>query len=119
MTLYDYIKKANEGEEITVWDTDYEMETYFYNDDPGDGDDYDAWQGNMLELAKCLHVCKVHDLGVEVNLTSLVESHLEELRKANLFINCTVDDIMEDMQNILSGYVSEEWLEEFVGVVRR
>lgn len=115
MKLYDYLKTLEEGTELTVWDTDYDIESYFYNDEPEDEDD--DWQTSMLELAKLLDVTEVKERGVIVNLSEVIEKKLNELKEANLFRRCTVDSIMNDMENILSGYASEEWFKKFVDVL--
>lgn len=112
MKLYDYLKTLEEGTELTVWDTDYDIESYFYNDEPDDD-----WQTSMLELAKLLDVIEVKKRGVIVNLSEVIEKKLNELKEANLFRRCTVDSIMNDMENILSGYVSERWLKDFIDVL--
>ena len=42
MTLYEYLKSTKEGTEVTIWDNDYDIESYFYNDEDtedGDADD--------------------------------------------------------------------------------
>ena len=113
MTLYEYIKKANDGEEITVCDAEYDIEVYFYNDKPDD-----EWQRAMLELAKLLTVTEECGDGVTVDLSNLVERKIEKLKNANLFFKCKVDTIMYDMNSILSGYVSEDWLCKFVTVLK-
>lgn len=112
MKLYDYLKTLEEGTELTVWDTDYDIESYFYNDEPDDD-----WQTSMLELAKLLDVIEVKERGVIINLSDVIEKKLDELKEANLFKRCTTDSIMNDMENILSGYVSEEWFKKFVNVL--
>ena len=116
MKLYDYLVTLEEGTELTVWDEDYDIESYFYNDEPEDEDD--DWQTSMLELAKLLDVTEVKERGVIVNLSEVIEKKLDELKEADLFRRCTVDSIMNDMENILSGYVSEEWLNKFVDVLK-
>lgn len=115
MKLYDYLITLEEGTELTVWDEDYDIESYFYNDEPEDEDD--DWQTSMLELAKLLEVTEVKERGVVINLSEVIEKKLNELKEADLFRRCTVDSIMNDMENILSGYVSEEWLNKFVDVL--
>lgn len=109
MTLYEYLKTRNDGEEVTVFDIDYDIESYFYNDE----DPEDRWQTAMLELTKKLDVIKIHKNGVEVNLSEVIERNIEKLSEAGLFIICDVDAIMDDIMAILSGYVSEKWLEKF------
>ena len=113
MTLYEYIKLAPDGEEIAVHDQDYDMESYFYND----GADGDVWQANMLKLAKLLTVIESDGNRVTVNLSDLIIKKLDELETANLFIRCNTNAIMNDIDNILAGYVSEEWLTRFVKVL--
>ena len=115
MKLYDYLVTLEEGTELTVWDEDYDIESYFYNDEPEDEDD--DWQTSMLELAKLLDVTEVKERGVIVNLSEVIEKKLNELKEADLFIKCNIDSIMNDIQNILAGYVSEEWFKEFVNVL--
>lgn len=112
MKLYDYLTTLEEGTELTVWDKEYDIESYFYNDEEDDD-----WQTSMLELAKLLDVTEVKERGVIVNLSDVIENKLNELKEANLFIRCTVDSIMNDMESILSGYVSEEWFKKFVDVL--
>ena len=116
MKLYDYLTTLEEGTELTVWDKEYDMETYFYNDE-ADGFDDNDWQTSMLELAKLLDVIEVKEYGVVVNLSEVIEKKLNELKEADLFIKCNIDSIMNDIQNILAGYVSEEWFKEFVDVL--
>ena len=112
MKLYDYLTTLEEGTELTVWDKEYDIESYFYNDEADDD-----WQTSMLELAKLLDVIEVKKYGIVVNLSEVIEKKLNELKEADLFIKCNIDSIMNDMQNILSGYVSEEWFKEFVDVL--
>ena len=112
MKLYDYLITLEEGTELTVWDTEYDIESYFYNDEPDD-----VWQTSMLELAKLLDVTEVKERGVIVNLSDIIENKLNELKEADLFRRCTTDSIMDSMEGILAGYVSEEWFKEFVDVL--
>ena len=114
MKLYDYLVTLEEGTELTVWDTDYDIESYFYNDEADDD-----WQTSMLELTKLLDVTEIKERGVIINLSEVIEKKLNELKEADLFIKCNIDSIMNDMQNILSGYVSEEWFKEFVEILGR
>ena len=109
MTLYEHIKKSNDGEEITVYDTEYDMETYFYNDEPDN-----EWQRAMLKLAKLLTITEKYENGVTVNLSGLIKKNMDKLKEATLFYICDLDTMMEHMSEILSGNVSEEWITEFV-----
>lgn len=114
MRLYDYLTTLEEGTELTVWDVDYDIESYFYNDEPDDD-----WQTSMLELAKLLDVTEVKERGVIVNLSEVIEKKLKELKEADLFLRCTTNRIMGSMEGILAGDVSEEWFKEFVDVLKR
>ena len=114
MTLYDYLSPMEEGYELTVWDKDYDIETYFYNT----VDMEDLWDKSMIELSKLLEIEEVCNNGVVVNLSKLIESRLKYLNKSNLFIECDIDLIMDDIESIISGNVSEEWLEIFVNVLK-
>ena len=112
MKLYDYLTTLEEGTELTIWDEDYDIESYFYNDEADDD-----WQTSMLELAKLLDVTEIKEHGVIVNLSEVIEKKLNELKESNLFLRCTTNKIMGSMEGILSGYVSEEWFKEFVNVL--
>lgn len=115
MTLYDYLITTEEGTELTVWDIDYDTESYFYNDEPED----DEWQTSMLELAKILEIREIKERGVVVNLSELIESKIDSLKETDLFYKCTVDPVMNNIEGIISGYVSEEWFKRFVDVLKR
>lgn len=115
MTLYEYMEKLEEGTEVAVVDNDYDVETYFYND----MDYEDEWDKSMIALSKILTISEVIDEErVSVNMSELIEKHIDELKQAGLFIRCTLDEIMYDIEQILSGYVSEEWLKKFVDILK-
>ena len=109
MKLYEYLNLMPEGEELTVWDVDYDMETYFYGGKPAD-----KWDKAMSDLSKLLTIEEIRNNGVTVNLSEIIENKLENLNKADLFIRCDIDSIMDDIDNILAGNVSENWMEQFV-----
>ncbi len=113
MTLYNYLELMPKGEELTVWDKDYDMETYFYGGKPDD-----KWDKAMSDLSKLLTVEEIRSNGVTVNLSKIIENKINELNKADLFIRCDIDSIMDDIDNILAGNVSENWLEQFVVVLK-
>ena len=113
MKLYDYIKLMPEGEELTVWDKDYDMETYFYGGKPDD-----KWDKAMSDLSKLLTIEEIRNNGITVNLSEIIENKLENLNKADLFIGCDIDSIMDDIDNILAGNVSENWMEQFVAALK-
>lgn len=113
MILYDYLKLMPEGEELTVWDKNYDMETYFYGGKPKD-----KWDKAMSNLSKLLTIEEIRNNGVTVNLSKTIENRIEELNNANLFIRCDIDSIMDDIDNILAGNVSEDWMDEFVSILK-
>lgn len=115
MTLYDYIKKYTDYE-ITVWDDDYDIEVYFYK--PDDYDNLDLWDKSMVELSKFLEISSFSNDGVTVNLSKLIENKIPQLSKTDLFINCDINSIMYGIEAIISGNVSEEWMNEFVNVLK-
>lgn len=108
MTLGEYIRQTDYGSEITVWDKDYDIEVYF--DNYGD----DAWANAMMAFADKLDIVKFGNDGVVVNMSDVIERNIDNPKFKDLFIRVSVDDIMDDIENILAGYVSEEWLVEFV-----
>lgn len=114
MTLYDYIKAHPEIEELPVHDKEYLMESYFYQDILEPQDD---WDRAMATIAQKLTVIEEDNYGgyycagVTTNLSEVIKKALP--KTANLFINNDVDSIMADIENIFSGYVSEQWLTDF------
>lgn len=108
MTLGEYIRKTATGTEITVWDKDYDIEVYF------DNYGHDAWAKAMMAFADKLNIVKFGNHGVVVDMYDLIERNIKKPAFKDLFIVVTVDAIMDDMENILAGCVSEEWLTEFV-----
>ena len=113
MKLADYLKTTEEGTEVTVHDATYVMESYFYNDN-----DSDAWTQAMNDLAGLLTITQIYAHSVEVNLSDLIEKSLDKLKEANLFRSYDLDNIMADMDSILSGNVSEKWMQKFVECLR-
>ena len=114
MTLYDFIKQRPEGTEIPVHDTVYDMETYFYNDEPTDD-----WDKAMERLAKLLTVVYVQNLHVTVNLSDVIEKHLSQLEEEEIFISASLGAIMGDIDSIFAGNVSESWLTRFVTILEQ
>jgi len=112
MTLYEYINQSKDWEN-TVFDKDYEIETYFYKND----EEKDSWDESMEKLSRLLIVDSFCDRGVIVNLSELIESKIDKLEKADLFADCDIDLIMDDIEAILSGNVPEEWMQEFVNAL--
>lgn len=112
MKLYEYLSFMPEGEELTVWDKDYDTETYFYVKTP-----YNRWDKAMYDLSKLLTIEEINDNGVTVNLSEIIENKSENLNKAHLFIECDIDSIMDDIDNIFAGNVNENWMEQFVAAL--
>ena len=113
MKLYEYLDLMPEGEELTVWEREYDMETYFYGGKPND-----KWDKAMSDLSKLLTVEEIRNNGITVNLSEIIESKIDRLDKAELFIRCDIDLIMDDIDNILAGNVSENWMERFVAALK-
>lgn len=125
MKLSEYINQ-HPGEEIAVHDKDYEMESYFYGDDPLL--DEDDWDKAVKKIASILDVEEIETeppggglyvAGVTVNLADVIERNLKVLNESELFFDSTVDDIMNDMPYILAGNVSEKWMTEFADTLEK
>ena len=70
------------------------------------------WRQN--DLAKLLTISRFSKDGLVVNLAEIIEKKIPQLKEADLFIVCKIEPIMNDIDNILAGCVSESWLEKFV-----
>ena len=117
MKLSEYINQ-HPGEEIAVHDKDYEMESYFYGDDPLL--DEDDWDKAVKKIASILDVEEIESVtSVTVNLADVIERNLKVLNESELFFDSTVDDIMNDMPYILAGNVSEKWMTEFADTLEK
>lgn len=114
MKLYDYIKLMPEGEELTVWDKEYDMEAYFY----GGEDKEDVWQCALIDLSKLLTIKEIRNGGVIVNLSDVLKKKIDKLEEAELFYKCNIDIIMDCMSDTIAGNVSEAWMEEFVNILK-
>lgn len=108
MTLYELLPKN--GEEVTVWDKDYDMETYFSY--TKDGDD---WDKAMMDLAKLLQVVENSSKGITVDFTGLIEPKVDNLK--DLFVDNDIDAIMDELDLILAGNVGEKWMTKFVEIL--
>ena len=73
----------------------------------------------MNDLAKLLTISRFSKEGLVVNLAEVIENKILNLKKSNLFIVCKTDYIMNDIDLILAGNVSEEWLTEFVNILKK
>ena len=117
MTLYDYINKSTDWE-ITVWDDIYDVEVYFYK--PDDYNNLDLWDKSMVELSKLLEIVEVSSSGVTVKLSKLIEDNINKINSNDFFMSeMDLDDIMDCMNSIISGNVSDKWMWDFVSVLIR
>lgn len=111
MTLYEYLSKHHEIYELPVHDNEYKIEIYFYHDNK------DEWDKAMQTIAKKLKVIcedkEYYCAGVTVNLSEVIEKNLGNGTFEKLFIRNDTESIMEDIENIFSGHVSEKWMVEF------
>ena len=123
MTLQDLMNETH-GKEITVHDTNYDMEAYFYG--RSDWEPEKEWQEENKAKQTLSSLLDIEDLDIDtdkenitatVNLSGLIERNLDKLEQEDLFINPDINAIMDDMQNILTGYVSEEWFEKFANAL--
>ena len=110
MKLIDYLRKVEAGSEITVWDNTYDIEVYFYSF--AKYKRLDDWDKAMNDFAKKLEIIEIKDDGVIVNMYDLIDKNISNLK--DLFYRCDTDNIMDDIENILAGCVSESWLVKFV-----
>lgn len=116
MTLYDYINKSTDWE-ITVWDDVYDVEVYFYK--PDDYNNLDLWDKSMVELSKLLEIVEVSSSGVTVKLSKLIEDNINKINSNDFFMSeMDLDDIMDCINSIISGNVSENWMSNFVNVLK-
>ena len=104
-TLYDYLLHCESDEEITVWDTDWDMETYFYTPLNEEDDFHKA----MKIVSQCVDVCEIRKNGVEVNFYDVIKKSRNALIAGGFYReNQDADDMMEDVDKILAGNLSEE-----------
>lgn len=111
MTLFEFIRKHQDIDELTVWDKDYDIEIYFYPDCVNPADE---WDEAMREIAKKLTiVAEDWNKGVTVNLSEVIKGNLNNGAFEDLFIYNNLESIMADIENIFAGYVSEKWMLDF------
>ena len=114
MKLYEYLDLMPAGEELTVWDKDYDMETYFYGGKPDD-----TWSKAKCDLSKLLTITEIRSGGVIVNLSSVIEKNMDKLEESDLFTDYDIDIIMAEMERDIAGNVSENWMEQFVAALKQ
>ena len=113
MKLCEYLDLMPDNGELSVCDKDYFVEAYFYGGKPSD-----KWGALMGELAKQLTILRIHRTGVTVNLSEIIEKHMDKLEEMDLFTNYDIDSIMENIESILAGNVSEDWMEQFIAALK-
>ena len=110
MTLYEYLRDCKE-DEVDITDQDYDVLIYFYYADEKE-EEADSWNRAMMQIARKLEVVEFGNT-VTVNLSEVIENNLDNKVFDDLFIHNDVNSIMYDIENILSGNVSEKWMEKF------
>lgn len=113
MKLYDYIELMPPCEELTVWDSNYDMETYFYGGQPESN-----WEKTICDLSKLLTITEIRSNGVVVNLSDVIEKHIDEIAEHDLFYQNDIDFIMEGIETVLAGRVSDVWMQNFVEILK-
>lgn len=116
MTLKDFIYRYEPGTEITVLDKEYDIECYFYTPDEKDNL-LDKWDVNIIKLAEMLEVIQQNKELCVVDFGKIIRPALKKLKKSGLFCRATENAIMDTLHSIISGYVSDEWLEKFVTIL--
>ena len=123
MKLFKYITEHPDIEEFTVWDKDYDIEIYFgqpnFNLTPYD-EGY-LWDTALHMITQVLTVSDPNDTAcVTVNLSELIERAVKNEKKlSELFYSIDIDDIMDDIENIFAGYVSDKWMYEFASCLQK
>lgn len=120
VTLFEIMKTFEEGYEYTIHDVDYYTECYFYSD----FESSDRFDKAIIELSKLLSVREIveyedgnpSELTCDIN--GLIEMHIDDLKRHELFRSYDIDDIMDCWDAIISGNVSERWMEEFVNALK-
>ena len=112
MTLYEYLKQ-NKAEELVVHDTDYDCESYwdYYTESECKTD---LWDNSLMELAKKLDIVAYSEYAVDCDISDLIERNIKNIAEADLFDINETEEIMGDFDNIIAGYVSENWFKKFV-----
>lgn len=112
MTLYDYISIIHTGGgEFTIWDKDYDIETYFYKDIIRPDNE---WDKAMAKIARKIEVVDNDYLNVTTNLSEVIEKNVKgNAMFSKLFIENTTDAIMDAIEAIFSGYAPVQWLTDF------
>lgn len=73
MKLSEYLNLMPEGEELTVWDSEYDMKACFYGGKPEDRCDKE-----MSKLSELLTIKQIRKNVVIVNLSEIIESKIAD-----------------------------------------
>lgn len=118
MTVAEYARNTHrEGEEITCVDTVYDVEWYAYVDDETMYDDFDLGCQMIWGNLDVREIVDDSSGVVMVDMTGAVKKHMDELKKAELFNTYRISDIVLSMNEIFSGYVSENWMMKFAKII--
>ena len=118
MTVAEYARNTHrEGEEITCVDSIYDTEWYAYVDDETMYDDFDYGCQMIWEHLDIVGIVDNDSGVVMVDMTSVIKEHMDELKEAELFKTYRVSDIVPSMNEIFSGYVSENWMMKFAKII--
>ena len=122
MTLYEFMKTYDSWE-LTCWDKEIDVEFYFYNNDEAEAEN-DPWDYAMMRLSKLLEVVEVVEgepgmrEGVVVDMYRLIDKHLAAMKAAHIIgKHADTADVVEDMEMILAGNLTEEDFDEFVSAL--
>lgn len=112
MKLWDVMLCMPTGIELTIWDQDVFTEFYMYPE--SEVNEKDSWEKSMELIAKSLEVIKGTHEGITCNVRDVIAK-----AKAFGFLDgickksAEAEDIVEDMNAIMAGNVSEEWMAKF------
>ena len=109
MTLYEYLRDCKD-DEVEVADQHYDVLVYFYYSD--EREEAEPWDRAMMQIARKLEVVEFGD-PVTVNLSEVIENNLDNEVFDDLFVCNDIDIIMDDIESVFSGNVSEKWMEKF------
>ena len=74
----------------------------------------------LIELSKALTVLKIKEDGIiVVNLSELVKAKIDRIEESKLFqFGDDWQCVMDDLVNAFEGFVSDEWINKFVDIMR-
>lgn len=110
MKLSEYLVHCKDGAEVTVFDKEYDMETYFYNDPIEE--DFDK---AVSLIAQCVDVVELYENdGVTVDFWGVIEKARQALIDSGFYPEgSSTEYLMNDVAPILAGNLSEastlEW----------